>query len=96
MTFVVEREQNYCFPRMLLFYCLSSLSPPSLALLLVFKDSSASSRFLTRPSHLFLPLQYKRCVKGLCFRPTPSQHIYDVPAVWAISQGLGCSLGQGS
>lgn len=64
---------------------------PSLALLfpspLQYEGSSSSSRFLSRPSNLFLPLQDKYCVRGLCFPPAPSQRIYDGPAVLAISQG---------
>lgn len=43
--------------------------------------------FLSRPSNLFLPLKDKCYVRGLCFPPSPSQRIYDAPAVQAISQG---------
>lgn len=59
----------------------------SFPLLFQYEGSSPRSRFLSRPSNLFLPLQDKYCVRGLCFPPAPSQRIYDGPAVWAISQG---------
>lgn len=45
--------------------------------------------FLSRPSNLFLLFQDKCYVRGLCFPPSPSQSIYDVPAVRAISQDCG-------
>lgn len=73
---------------------LSSLSTPSLArlspLLLVFKGSSASPQLLVRPSNLFLPLQDKCRIRGLCSLPTSSLRIYDVTACvgyWHVRHG---------
>lgn len=100
IAFGDEGKKKCCFAPVLLLYALCticdlfSLSPPlfglcSLSLLLLFEGSSPSPRFLSRPSNLFLPLQDKCYVRGLCFPPSPSQCIYDVSAVRAISQGRG-------
>lgn len=73
---------------------LFSLSPPlfSFALSLSFfclRALHPAHGFCLCPPNLFLPLQNKCYVRGLCFLPSPSQRIYDVPAVCAISQRRG-------
>ena len=94
-SFCIWRKQ-IVFRWILLFYTicdLFSFSPSffgfALPVFLLFEGSSPSPRFLSRPSNLFLPLQDKCLVRALCFPSSPSQRIYDVPAVWAISQGHG-------